>query len=280
MKIKLNNKKIFLIIITLIISASLTTLIIQEISKNYYIVNINGDKTEDKHYKISSEIINYLELKNISTKNIENSLLEQIYWVERIKEGGLILLFRHSEREKWNSSVEGFDAYELKNNYDARNFSWYKATCLTEKGIEESKLINEAFKYAKIKISKVVSSPSCRAIETALYAFNRIDETFSGLLHYTAFHPLDRKKIGIELKKAVLNLKIIDKKNIILSAHNKVISHHSFIDEMQIDEGLSESGFYIIEKTNGKLKVPFKFTNIKSFIILLYRHDFEINAYQ
>jgi phosphohistidine phosphatase SixA len=273
---KFNQKKIFLALLVLLLSASLTTLILQKFNKNYSLVKINEKKIEDE--KISSEIIEYLKLKNIET-DLNKSILEQIYWVERIKDGGLILLFRHSEREKWSNSVEAFDIYELTNKYNARNFSWDKATCLTQRGIEESKLINKAFKHAKIKISKVISSPSCRAAETAIFAFDKIDEIFSGLLHYTAFHPLDRKKIGASLKKEVLNLEITDNENIILSAHNKVISHENFIDEMIASEGLNESGFYIIEKKNNKLVVPFKFSTIKNFIILLYRHEFEKTLY-
>ena len=273
MKIKFDQKKLLLFFIIIVSSLILTSLFIQ----NYKIIKINS---EEKKTEIRSDkIIDYLKSKKINT-NLDTETLKKIYWVERIKDGGLILLFRHSEREKWNSSVEGFDAFELQNNLNARNLSWYKATCLTPKGIEESKLIKEAFKHAQIKISKVISSPSCRAKETALYSFERIDEIFTGLLHYTAFHPLDRKKIGYDLKKAVQSIKIKKDSNIILSAHNKVISHEGFIDEMNVDEGLSESGFYIIENINGKLKVPFKFSQIKNFVILLYRHDFQRKNYQ
>ena len=170
MKIKFDQKKLLLFFIITVTSLILTSLFVQ----NYKIIKINS---EEKKTEIRSDkIIEYLKSKKINT-NLDTETLKKIYWVERIKDGGLILLFRHSEREKWNSSVEGFDAFELQNNFKARNLSWYKATCLTPKGIE-SKLIKEAFKHAQIKISKVVSSPSCRAIETALYSFERIDEIF------------------------------------------------------------------------------------------------------
>ena len=117
----------------------------------------------------------------------------------------MILLFRHAERAKWNDSVEGFDIYELKNSFNPRNLSWERATCLTCKGIEESRLVGESFKYAKIKISKVISSPSCRAKETAYYTFGRINTIHTGLLHYTAIHYLDRKKIGVRLREFILS---------------------------------------------------------------------------
>lgn len=274
----MNMKKILISFFTFILFITLTILIGSNFSKKYKIVKIKNEKkiisAKNIEKKENQKILNYLNSKNISTEGLSNNTIESIYWVERIKDGGLILLFRHSEREKWKNTVEGFDAYELYNNYNARELSWYKATCLTEKGIEESKLIKEAFDHANIKISEVVTSPSCRARETAIYGFGKIDKTFSGLLHYSAFHPQDRKKIGNELKKAVMELSLEQNKNIILSAHNKVISHHNFIDEMNVDEGLEESGFYIIEKKENKLIVPYKFRVIKDFIILLYRHEF------
>jgi hypothetical protein len=222
-------------------------------------------------YFISSEMMEYLKNKKIDV-NLPTKQLIEIYWVERVKEGGLILLFRHSEREKWNNSVEGFDTYELKNKSKPRNLSWGRATCLTEKGIEESKLVGESFKYAKIKISKVFSSPSCRARETAWYAFGKVDATHEALLHHTAMHYLDRKKIGMILKDFILSKEVRQGENIILSAHNKVISHDGFIDKMYTTEGLNETGFYIIEQKNNQLIVPYKFEKIKDFIILLYRH--------
>jgi hypothetical protein len=222
-------------------------------------------------YLISSEMMEYLKNKKIDV-NLPTKQLIEIYWVERIKEGGLILLFRHAEREKWNNSVEGFDTYELKKKLNPRELTWARATCLTRKGIEESKLIGESFKYAKIKISKVISSPSCRAKETAFYAFGKINTIHHGLLHYTAIHYLDRKKIGKTLKKFILSQEVRQDENIILSAHNRVISHNGFIDKMYTTENLQESGFFIIEKKNNELIVPYKFEKIKDFLILLYRY--------
>lgn len=269
----MNLKKIlFSIIIFSIFSCATFLLIDKFINLKFESKKHQNEIKKDKISKIKKE---YLIKKDIDI-NLKKEDLLNIYWAERVKDGGLILLFRHSEREKWNNSVEAFDTIELTKNLNARQMSWRKATCLTKKGIEESKLIGEAFKDAKIKINMVISSPSCRAKETALYAFNKVNYYFNGLLHYTAFHPSDRKKIGIQLKKAVLNLEENKSSNIILSGHNKVISHYNFIDKMEIEEGLGESGFYIIEKSENKLFARYKFSKIKDFIILLYRHDFKI----
>ena len=77
-----------------------------------------------------------------------------IYWAEEIKKGGYILMFRHAEREKWGEALGGFDAYELYSKTDARNTDWYRATCLTERGIETAKNTGRAFKNFGIKIQK------------------------------------------------------------------------------------------------------------------------------
>ncbi|MDC1538938.1 histidine phosphatase family protein [Pelagibacteraceae bacterium] len=272
----MNFKKASIAILFFVLVMTLTVFSLKKITQNYQVIKIEEPSNAPVAINsiVSNKVKNYLKNKNIET-NLPPEQLQELYWVERIKEGGLILLFRHSERAKWNDSVEGFDTYELKNKLDARNFSWKKATCLTEKGIEESKLVSESFKHAKIKIGKVISSPSCRARETALYAFGKIDEIYTGLLHYSAFHHLDKEKISIQLRKSILAEEISKGTNLILSAHNKVISHEGFIDTMLVDEGLNETGFYIIEKTNNQLVVPFKFKKIKNFIVLLYRHDFE-----
>jgi len=245
---------IFILVFALIIVLSLKKITGYKISKipKETIYNLSSK------YLISSEMMEYLKNKKIDV-NLPTKQLIEIYWVERIKEGGLILLFRHAEREKWRNSVEGFDAYELKKKLSPRDLSWGRATCLTSRGIEVSKLVGESFKHAKIKISKVISSPSCRAKETALYAFGEINIIHHGLLHYTAIHYLDRKKIGKILKDFILSQEVRQDENIILSAHNKVISHDGFIDKMYTTEKLEETGFFIIEKKNNQLTVPYKF---------------------
>ena len=102
--------------------------------------------------------------------------------------GGYIFFFRHAQREKWNDIVTAYDAYEIVNAIEARG-SWIeRAVCLTPRGIKDAKLIGIIFEHAKIKINKIFSSPSCRARETAMYAFNRIDMYDPAILHPTFDH--------------------------------------------------------------------------------------------
>ena len=194
-----------------------------------------------------------------------------IYWGEELKKGGYILLFRHGERKKWGEALGGFDAYELYNKLDARKKDWYRATCLTKRGIETSKNTGRAFQHAGIKIQKVFSSPSCRARETAFYSFGRIDEIHSALLHKTAVHPFDRHNFGNDLRKTVINFELDPDKNLILSSHNGVIDFKGFIDEFNVSVELEESGFYVIEKIKNKLILRHKFHKSSEFNMLMFR---------
>ena len=63
-------------------------------------------------------------------------------------------MFRHAEREKWGEALGGFDAYELYSKTDARNTDWYRATCLTERGIETAKTQAEHLKTFVSKFKK------------------------------------------------------------------------------------------------------------------------------
>ena len=198
---------------------------------------------------------------------------KHIYWLSELQKGGYIILMRHGEREKWHESLAGFDAYELANKIDARKTNWYRAVCLTERGIESVKNTGRSFKVAKIKIQKVFSSPSCRARETAVYAFNRIDEIHSSLLHRTGLNPLDRYKFGLDLRNSLLNFNLDKDKNLFLSSHNSVIDFPDLIDEFNTTIGLEEGGFYIIEKKNNKLVTRYKFENGGVFNMLVYRSE-------
>ena len=87
-------------------------------------------------YKKNLFPINLIKKKDINLikkkDNENNYFSKNFYWVNQIKKGGYILHIRHAEREKWDTTV-AYDGIELLNNLDARNMSFAKAVCLTEK---------------------------------------------------------------------------------------------------------------------------------------------------
>ena len=77
----------------------------------------------------------------VETQKIPYKLdLEHALWAKRLQEGSLIVHLRHAQREKWND-VTAFDALELAKGLSAENEGFRRATCLTEQGVEEAKMI-------------------------------------------------------------------------------------------------------------------------------------------
>ena len=208
----------------------------------------------------------------------QNNFNDQ-YWANEVLKGGYILHFRHTQREKWDD-VTGFDALELSKNIDAETSSFKKATCLTQQGIEEAKLINNFFKILDIKISKVISSPSCRSKMTSRYAFGGTDIISNSLLHRSAMTGSQKLEMANHLKKMVINLNIEKGKNIILSGHGSTIEDaydgKKFIDINKFgDLKRLEGGFVVIEKKNNKLIAQYSFITFSKFINSLV--EFPVN---
>ena len=217
-----------------------------------------------------SVISDYSYAKDIS---ILEGRDRDVYWINEIRKGGYILHIRHAMREKWNTSL-AYDNIELLNNLDGRSTSFARAVCLTEKGVEDAKLVGEVFKVLNIPFGHVVSSPSCRARETAIFAFSRIDSIEPSLLHRTAMRKDQHIVMGKKLRDVVENIKLEDNKNIILSGHGGTLSYDfrnnvGIIDHMEasnIDRRL-ETGIIVIEKKQGEYFARHTFNSIVDFSI-------------
>ncbi|MBD1162838.1 histidine phosphatase family protein [Pelagibacterales bacterium SAG-MED12] len=197
--------------------------------------------------------------------NYTNYIEEDKKWFnEIINNPGYILFFRHAEREKW-LDVKFYDAIELENNISAENSTFKKAVCLSSRGVEQAKIMGEYFKKINLNIKTIVSSPSCRARQTAIMALGKIDTIENKLVHYGPWNETEDFHYK-NVKNVLLNVPYEKGKNTIISAHNGVIEER-VVDEYPIGFtfDLNEGGFYIISKDNGKLIVKHKFNNFHFF---------------
>lgn len=189
-------------------------------------------------------------------------------WAQKIRDGGYILYIRHAQREKWND-VTAFDAVDLLNNVQAETSSYRRAVCLTEQGVEEAKLIGEVFKRASVEVGKVVSSPSCRARQTAMHAFGRIDKLSSALLHRTAVMKEQHEAFAVETRKIIDSLSPAAGKNDVVVAHAGTMRFDGpiLIDVNETGGKLDErdeTGFVVLENKDGKIIARHKFWSIKN----------------
>ena len=199
------------------------------------------------------------------------------YWVENLKKGGYILYFRHADREKW-PEVEAFDLYEFASGTkDASETSFKRAVCLSDQGVEEAKLIGKVFQLAKIPTGRIVSSPSCRAKQTAVLAFGKYDAIDSSIQFSRHVIEARAKVSGDSLMKLLLNVEILPGTNTVISGHSVNLDRARGVDGADADSpGLQETGFYVLERKSGnKLALVFSFKSLHDLAHVAIDASFE-----
>ncbi len=231
----------------------------------------------EKRFKISSFLTE--RLSNSSSYDIDDL---DVYWAKEILKGGYILHFRHAERDKW-IDVQMYDALESDLHVNGFNESRYAendyfngAVCLNERGKIQAKAIGESLKFIGLPIGTVYSSVSCRARQTAELAFGGYDELYRILVHRGPYNENENERIE-SLKNLYSKFEEIEGKNIIVSAHNSVISCKMFINQKcpNSDLGsilrLEEGGFYVLRKSENGLLFEHEFHNFNDFNKVFYK---------
>ncbi|WP_187152556.1 histidine phosphatase family protein [Prochlorococcus marinus] len=191
-------------------------------------------------------------------------------WANIIQNGGYILHFRHADRNSYKDNVI-FDALESvvhSNGINGTRFAeshyFSEGTCLNKRGKVQARVIGEHMRNINVPIGFIITSPICRARQTASIAFGKYDEIDFNLVHRGPFteDKLNRVK---KLKKLYLSMPIEQKNNTIVSSHNGDVIRDIFkntkVDSMYVDEG----GFFVISRKNNELTLEHRFNNFNDF---------------
>ena len=200
-----------------------------------------------------------------------NSAVADADWAKKLSRGGYILHIRHAQRDKW-ANVAGFDVIERITTPDMEKASFRAATCLSNQGVEEAKLIGTAFRLADVNIGRVYSSPSCRAKQTAMLAFGRIDETDVSLMQRTTVNASQHKLFGKQLRSLIDSITVKPDSNVILSGHGATldVDRALVVDVNETGKDLDareETGIVVLEKVGGHVIARHTFRSITSYII-------------
>lgn len=199
-------------------------------------------------------------------------------WARKLMEGGYILHFRHAEREKW-IDVEKYDSLESDVQENGINGTRYaekdyfaKAVCLNSRGKVQARAIGEHLNNISFPIGYIISSPSCRARQTAELAFGGYSNLDRNLVHAGPYSENIDQRTDI-LRKLYLKLPLIEGKNTIVSAHNGVIMPQMFENSNDLPKmvELEEGGFYVMSIKNNKLYLEHEFHRFRSFIRHFYK---------
>jgi phosphohistidine phosphatase SixA len=209
-----------------------------------------------------------------------NSNPDDLFWANEILNGKreLLLWFRHGEREKWTGTVTVFDYFDVNKPEQLFPSNWRPAVCLTQKGVAESQLVGATLRELKINVSRVITSPSCRAKETANEAFGGYDEAWLEILHATAVTSEQQKifadRLRIKIQKTFQN-SANKKGHLIVTGHGNTLPFYVknlFYSSEVKNWNVSELGFVVIEKTNKGLVARHSFVEFYQFANAVLRY--------
>ena len=259
----MNFRTLIKIILSLLIALSGITSI-------FYLI-INRKEVKESLGKIDQKIFNKIN---------PNKTNKDEFWAREILNGGYILFFRHAERDKW-IDVKMFDAIEagINNNGNilreqrfGENDYFSDAVCLNKRGKIQAKGMNEIIEFSKLPIGNIISSPSCRARQTAKLVFGKYDKIDKALVYKGPFleNEIERK---IFIKDYLQNLEVKEGTNTIITAHNSVVPNDILksIGKKTLEEG----GFFIISNKDNKLVLKHTYFVFSNFSKIFFPRKFK-----
>ena len=208
-----------------------------------------------------------------------NSNVEDLYWANEIlnSDREFVLWFRHGEREKWTGTVTVFDYFDITKG-DSYPKAWRPAVCLTSKGISESQVVGATFRELGIIPSKIITSPSCRAKETATEAFGGYDEEWREVLHATAVSAKQQETFAESLRERISTV-VQSSANksgpVVVTGHGNTLPYYSstlFVTSKVKNWDVSELGFVVIEITPDGLVAQHSFVEFYTFASALLEY--------
>ena len=227
-------------------------------------------------YDARKEIYSFFKIKTNSNQYMVKE--DDIYWANKILEGGFILHFRHAERDKW-IDVYMYDALESDLHNNGMNDSRYAendyfsdAVCLNPRGKIQARAIGESINQIGLPIGEVLSSVSCRSRQTANFAFGGYDSLHRVLVHDGPYNEdtTDRLQNLIRFYSSIKSRK---GSNTIISAHNGIIRCEMFKNACKGNLTLEEGGFYIISNRDDGLYLEYEFHNFNDFNRVFYKRN-------
>ena len=132
--------------------------------------------------------------------------------------------------------------------------------------------MSEIIKLSKLPVGNIISSPSCRARQTAELVFGKYDNLNKGLMFGGLFMESEGERRKF-LKDYLLNLSVKEGTNTIITAHNSVLNG-DFFGLRDSDLKVGEGGFFIISNKYNKLELKHVFPEFSRFAKTFFPRKF------
>ena len=260
----MNLRNIIKIILSLFITLTGVT--------SLFYLTINRKEVKESFWKVNQKLLNKVNIRKIGNDE---------FWAREILNGGYILFFRHAERDKWidvnmfDSIETGLDNHEkyLNGTRFGENDYFKDAVCLNKRGKIQAKGMKEIIEFTKLPVGNIISSPSCRARQTAELVFGKYDNLNKALVYKGPFleNENERKKFLIDY---LTNLPIKEGTNTIITAHNSVLTN-DILNNIGKNPRLEEGGFFVISNKDNKLELKHTYFQFSRYSKIFFPRKFK-----
>jgi phosphohistidine phosphatase SixA len=191
-------------------------------------------------------------------------------WAARILNGGLVLHMRHGKRNQGHD-VEMFDSMELEAGVDGATTGFADKVCLNDGGVSQVQELAKQIRRIGLRASQVVSSPVCRARQTAFLAWGRVDTVDNMLLYDSLGTDKEIEDRATALRNFVNNVPLVPNSSVILVGHTNTWSNARIVPIASgVVPNVNEGGLVVLDKVGGSMRVSYVYP---SFEDLVAAHD-------
>lgn len=201
---------------------------------------------------------------------------EDAYWAREILKGGYILHFRHAHRDMDNQvygDTSFFDALDMYEGFKGTESRWRKNICLNPVGERQARGARVAFEAIGLPVSVVVSSPNCRAFQTAELAFGKVDDTSVSLHLRLLFDEEGRRDRDDEFVNLLTEFRDQNYSgNVVLVGHNGTIGYLGDsvrrVEKVKVENAREEMGFTVMSiSDSGDIVFHHEFSMLRHFVL-------------
>lgn len=145
----------------------------------------------------------------------QETLLKGQVLADALRRGGHVILLRHAAGDKSQKDAE---KVSLNDCNTQRN--------LSREGRIEARMIGQGIDTLQIPVSRVLSSPFCRAMDTARLAFSRVES--SSALNYVSDTDAEKKKAAALLKPLLATAPRVGSNTVLVSHSTNILATIGF----------------------------------------------------
>ena len=149
--------------------------------------------------------------------------------------------------------------------FNGENSYYSEAVCLNKQGKIQANAMGELIKEIDLPIGTIISSPVCRARQTAEIMFGSYDDLDPVLIYSGINYETSNDRIA-SLRNFFKNIPLEDDKNTVITAHGNVIVSGLFENPTSRNLKIDEGGIIVLSRDDEDIIIEHTFHGFKELI--------------